>query len=206
LPEVEAVLGPGVRTVEAGALDGLRMAEIESLRPHPGQAALATRLADGTPVVVSKEAIVTKVEAAIGRCVAAGASAILLLCTGQFPPLRSPVRVYQPDKLLRAFVDGVVPPQGRLGVLSPLASQAARAHTKWGAHGREVVAAIGSPYHGQEAFLQGVAELASQEPDVVLLDCMGFTSEHKQNARNVLVDRPVLLPITCIARMIAEVL
>ena len=49
--------GNHIEILEAGALDGLTMEEIEKMKPGPEDRMLVTRLADGTVVHVAEEAL-----------------------------------------------------------------------------------------------------------------------------------------------------
>lgn len=53
VPEMEKILGPGIRVVQAGALDGLSRDEVATLAPREREHALVTRLADSTEVIVA---------------------------------------------------------------------------------------------------------------------------------------------------------
>ena len=57
VPEMTAVMGPGVDVREAGALDGLSRAEIAALAPTGDDEILVTRLAAGSSVFLGKQKI-----------------------------------------------------------------------------------------------------------------------------------------------------
>ena len=58
VPDMAAILGPGVEIREAGALDGLARVEIDRLAPTGDDEILVTRLTDGTAVFLGKPKIV----------------------------------------------------------------------------------------------------------------------------------------------------
>jgi protein AroM len=89
VPEMEKLLGPGVRVLQAGALDGLSRADIAALAPADGQDALITRLADGSEVIVAKPAILGRLQGCLDR-LAPESEACVILCAGKFPAFRSP--------------------------------------------------------------------------------------------------------------------
>ena len=62
VPDMAAIIGPGIDIREAGALDGLSRAEVEALKPTGDDEILVTRLQDGTGVFVGKQKIVRLVE------------------------------------------------------------------------------------------------------------------------------------------------
>ena len=67
VPDMAAIIGPGVDIREAGALDGLTRAEVDALKPTGDDEILVTRLTDGTGVFVGKQKIVRLVEERIAR-------------------------------------------------------------------------------------------------------------------------------------------
>ena len=118
VPDMAAILGPGVEIREAGALDGLTHAEVEALAPSGDDEILVTRLRDGTPVFLGKPKIVRLVEERIAALERDGASLTALLCTGAFPRLRATRPLIQPQPVLLGLLRGMSWP-GRLGVLTP---------------------------------------------------------------------------------------
>ena len=62
VPDMAAIIGPGVDIREAGALDGLSRADVEALKPTGDDEILVTRLLDGTGVFVGKQKINRTIE------------------------------------------------------------------------------------------------------------------------------------------------
>src|SRR5687768_822903 len=130
VPEMAAVIGPGVEVREAGALDGLSRAEIDALKPTGRDEILVTRLADGTAVFLGKEKIVGHVEARIAALERDGAGLTALLCTGAFPPLRASKPLIQPQPVLFGALRGMRWP-GRLGVVTPSVPHVPQTEARW---------------------------------------------------------------------------
>src|SRR5512134_1207411 len=84
VPEIEKLLGPDFRVLQAGALDGLDRAGIGALAPAAGQYPLITRLRDGSSVIVAKEQIVPRLQGCIER-LEGEAQAFVIQCVGVFP-------------------------------------------------------------------------------------------------------------------------
>ena len=107
VPDMAAIIGPGVDIREAGALDGLTRAEVDALKPTGDDEILVTRLTDGTGVFVGKQKIVRLVEERIARLERDGAQLTALLCTGAFPPLRATRSLIQPQPVLFGTLRGM---------------------------------------------------------------------------------------------------
>lgn len=82
---------------------------------------LHTRLRDGSAVSVSRAAIMPLLQGCLERLEDEEANPIVLLCTGEFPELRSQALLIEPDRLLVNLVRALRP--RRLGVLVPLPAQ-----------------------------------------------------------------------------------
>lgn len=187
---------------EGGALDGLAEAEIAALAPAPGEYVLATRLRDGRQVTVSRERILPYVQSALDR-LAPQVDAVLLLCTGEFPPLRCDRLLIEPSRLLYHVVAGVAAGQ-LLGVLVPLPEQVDEARRRWQAAGRVAAVAAVSPY-GDGDFSQAAGVLREAGTELAVMDCMGYTREHKRRVVAAAA-RPAILAGTAVAAVLRELL
>jgi protein AroM len=201
VPEMEKLLGPGVRVLQAGALDGLSRAEIAALAPADGQDALITRLVDGSEVIVAKPAILGRLRGCLDR-LAPATEACVILCAGKFPPFRSPRPVLLPDRLITAAVDGVWE-GGRLGVIVPIPHQRAAAVGRWAHVDPQVAVTVASPYQGAGDVMRAAEELRRANVTLTVMSCLGFTSAMKAVVRDV-TGAPALLPISLIARFLGE--
>jgi protein AroM len=199
VPEIAGML-TGSEIVEAGALDGLSREAIAARQPGPGDLTLVTRLADGSHVQVAKRHIIPLMQERISE-LEARVAAILIICTGAFPQLASRVPLLETQKLLHHAVKGMC--SGPVGVIIPEAVQIPMAEDMWRTSGLEPVVVAGSPYK-EPAQLAGAArQLAGRDIELVVLDCIGFTLAMKQAVKE-LVQKPVVLPRTLAARLLAE--
>jgi protein AroM len=201
VPEMEKLLGPAVRVVQAGALDGLTRAEIAALAPAPGQDALTTRLADGDEVILGKPAILGHLQACLDR-LSREADAFVILCTGKFPPFSSPRPILMPDRLLSAAVQAVFD-NGRLGVIVPIPQQRAGTLASWAPVDSRAVVTAASPYQGAGGLVRAAEELRSAGVTLTVMSCLGFTGAMKAVVRDV-TGVPALLPLSLIARFLGE--
>ena len=202
VPEMEKVLGPAIRVVQAGALDGLGRAEIAALAPGPADDALVTRLGDGTQVVVAKRAILDRLQRCLDR-LAPAVDAAAVLCTGTFPRFRCTRPVLEPDRILLATAQAIFS-GGTLGVLSPLEEQRAKTAAQFRTVSERQAIAVASPYADPGELVRAAEALRRAGASLVVMNCMGYTQAMKALVRDVAA-APVLLPTSLLARVIAEV-
>jgi protein AroM len=201
VPEIEKLLGAGVRVLQAGALDGLSAADIAALAPADDADALVTRLADGSEVIVGKPAILGRLQACLDRLVPA-TEACVVLCAGKFPSLHSPRPLLLPERLIAAAVDAVWD-GGRLGVIVPIPHQRAAAGARWAHVDPRAAVTVASPYQGTGALIRAADELRRAGVTLTIMNCLGFTSAMKAVVRDV-TGAPALLPASLIARFLGE--
>ena len=204
VPDMAAILGPGVEIREAGALDGLARADIEALAPSGNDEILVTRLRDGASIFLGKPKIVRLVETRIAALEADGATLTALLCTGAFPRLRATRPLIQPQPLLLGLLRGMSWP-GRLGVLTPSLRHVPQTEARWRRDGFDAVVAPLSPYEEEDAAALRRAATAMRDGDagVIVMDCMGFRRKTREELR-ALTGVPVFLANLLLARVIAE--
>ena len=188
--DVLADLAPllaGRAYVEHGALDDLdehNAAAFAVVAPDADETPLVSRLRTGGSVQIGHRALLPRLEAAIERCAADGADAVLLMCTGHFEPVPARVPVYDAESLAQASVVERVGDTA-FGVLTPVAAQVGESRARWAARiGRAVDVAPCNPYTAEpaevaSAALTLVAASAAQGTRLrwIVLDCFGYTAE-----------------------------
>jgi protein AroM len=204
VPEMAAVMGPGVDVREAGALDGLSGAEIAALAPTGDDEILVTRLADGRSVFLGKQKIVGHVEARIAALERGGVAMTALLCTGAFPPLRASQALIQPQPVLLGTLRGMRWP-GRLGVVTPSVPHVPQTEARWRGDGFDPVVVPLSPYEEEDAAALARVAAAFRDAGVglIAMDCMGFRRKTRDELRG-LAGAPALLANLLVARVISE--
>ena len=204
VPDMGAIIGPGIDIREAGALDGLSRGEVEALKPTGDDEILVTRLQDGTGVFVGKQKIVRLVEERIARLEREGAQLTALLCTGAFPPLRATRSLIQPQPVLFGTLRGMSWP-GRLGVVTPSVPHVPQTQARWRRDGFDAVVAPLSPYEEEDAAAVRRAATAMKDggAGLIVMDCMGFRRKTRDELRE-LTGVPVLLANLLLARVLAE--
>lgn len=206
VPELERWLPP-VELVERGALDELTEADIAGLAPSgEGRHVLTTRLADGSSVVLDHDLVVPRVQGAVEWLERAGVDATLVVCTGEFPPLRHARPLLFAERLLVSGVTGLCDAADVLGVVCPLPEQEAMSIAKWGGGTGGIEVAAATPYDdaAMETVPAAAAELAGRGARWIVLDCMGYTDAMRRAAREA-AGVPVLLARSVVARLAGEV-
>ena len=203
VPQMKPLLPDDLDIRQMGALDSLNHKQILDLAPGPGDYVLHTRLRDGSSVTIGRERIVSLVQACIDQLEEGGANPVLLLCTGEFPELRSKGLLIAPDRLLLNVVRGLG--VRRLGIMVPLPSQVGELIEKWGEIDVEVTCSAASPYAEQDQVTAAAGELAGHDLDLVVMDCMGYTQAHKRIVSHK-TGQPVLLASSTVARVLGELL
>ncbi len=200
--EIAAVLSPDITIELRGALDGMSRAEIDAIPPADGYDALFTLLPDGDGVIISKKEVERRASQQLVQFKQEGVGVTLLACTGKFPNLSPEGLVILPSAVLHRLVEAVFP-KGRLGVFSPLPEQTALIDKKWQREGVEVVGVTLRPGSEDAAVDSAARTMAAQRPDLVVMDCMGYTSANKARVR-LGYSGPVILAIAAAARVVEE--
>jgi protein AroM len=169
-----------------------------------GADALFTLLPNGDNVRISKQAVEGRASAQLARFGQEGIDVAMLACTGKFPNLAPEGLVILPSAVLHRLVEAVLP-KGRLGVFSPLPEQTALIAKKWERGGVEVVGVTLQPGSDDATVDAAARMMADKQPDLVVLDCMSYTSANKARVREI-YSGPVILSIAAAARVIEELI
>jgi protein AroM len=200
--EIAAVLSPGISIELRGALDGMSRAEIDAIPPIDGYDTLFTLLPNGEGVIISKKQVERRASQKLAQLKQDGVDITMLTCTGKFPNLAPEGLVILPSAVLHRLVEAVLP-KGRLGVFSPLPEHTALIDQKWQRAGIEVVGVTLRPGSDEAAVDSAAQAMAALRPDLVVMDCMGYTRANKARLR-LGYSGPVILAIAAAARVVEE--
>lgn len=191
----------GIDYIECGALDNLSRVEIDSLGPESDKDyILVTKLLDGTEVKLSRSKIVERIQECISK-LENQVEIIGLLCTGEFPELKSKRLLIEPSILLTKVVEALSPDIS-ITILIPSADQERELREKWKDREGMIVIPI-SPYTSTPSdFRKRLKGVTADQ--LVVMDCIGYTLEMKRLVKNIL-KRPIILPRTLLASVISEV-
>ena len=194
----------GTKVILRGALDGLSDAEVGELQPESGADTLYTRLRGGRDVKLSKKAVIERSPQTLVKLREDGCDVLVYACTGDFPPMPGDEGMLFPSRVLNGLATGLLP-QGRLGLLVPLAEQIGKLSSKWARPGLEVVAEALAPSAGAAEADGAARRLAAKKPDLVAMDCMSYTPATKEWVKGPL-GVPALLAISATGRVLREML
>lgn len=205
VPEIAPLLA-GITLVERGALDDCTPQQIAQFEADPRGSILATRLRSGQGVVVGEDQVLPRLMQQMTQLEADGVQAIALLCTGHFPQPQLGIPVLRAEPLLQQFVLGLQ--MAPVGIITPESGQVDTQVARWQeVLGQTVQVVAANPYRlgAIQAVEQAARELASRQVQLLVLDCLGYTGEMRQVARQV-SGKPVILARTVLARAAAELL
>ncbi|MDH5468224.1 MAG: AroM family protein [Candidatus Aminicenantes bacterium] len=200
ISEIRPLLLPQIEIYEEGLLDGLPPEGIDLLKPGLGEIPLITRLRDGSQVLLSEEKVSSLIHEALDNMRKTDIRATGVLCTHDFQLPRLSYPVIFPHDYIHFLITRAFRINS-LGVVVPLEGQVEIARKKWEVE--IAVTEVKSPY-GEGKEWEEIAQKFTQEKvEAVVLDCMGFRMQDKQQLQNLL-PCPILLPRAILAQAINQ--
>ena len=199
-PSIQEILGDGVTIIEAGGLDSIQDDNMSSIFPDDTDTTYISKLRNGSSVKIGKSKLLPFLQEELCK-LEEKTSAVIMLCTGDFPSIQSRKPIIYPDKVLNNTVNALME-TGTLGLIIPLEEQRNTLVEKWCNTNVELKVEVASPYEKSDVY--GAARrLQEQGASLIVLDCMGYNELHKEDAVEG-SGLPVILPRTLTARIVAE--
>lgn len=203
LLDVEPILGPDIELIQAGALDGMTLEEVQTLRPDGTGNTLVSRMCDGTAVALQEQKILPLMQQRINELEDRGVSAILIMCTGEFPEtFISGVPLIYPSKMICNIIASLNNVKS-LGVITPDADQIPDIERKWSKIVPKVVPVLWNPYL-EKTSEQAVTQLREAGVDLAIMDCFGYGKEMSAYA-SAAIGKPVILSRMIAIRVLLEI-
>ena len=199
-PSIRAIVGPDVIIVEGGGLDSLTDENIKLLAPEESDTTYISRLRDGKSVKIAKTKLLPFLQIELSH-LEEEADIVLMLCTGDFPMLKTKKPIIYPDKVLNHTVSAILA-SGSLGLIIPLEEQREQLVGKWEQQNLQLFVEVASPYEKSDV-ARAARALKERGSDIIVLDCMGYDERHKKEAI-MGSGLPVLLPRTLVSRILSE--
>ncbi len=204
MPDILPILGDNIEVVEAGALDGFTKEQVAGMAPEKGDYVLVTRMRDGSSVTVAERYITPKVEEKIRDHFMQGRKMVLLLCTGEFPSFGEEGLLIRPQRILHHVVQAVAENK-RLAVITPSPEQIPQSRKRWQVVSDNLTIEAASPYGAPSELDEAAKKLKKDAPEVVVMDCMGYTMKMQDIVREQ-TGAPVVLARSIVARVVREML
>lgn len=208
---------PAENLTHVGLLDGLSRQEIEQhYAPTIDEPVVISRLQDGSRVVLSSQRVEHALQEKIDWMAEKGCEVLLLMCGGEFSGLHSQsVMLINPDRLVPPLIEGIVG-TNQVGIIVSDTEQMEQQVDKWKNLAKRPRFAIASPYlfngravdeggADEKRLLDAALSLKAQGAEVVVLDCIGYQTQHGEMLEELL-QLPVLLSNTLVARLAAELI
>lgn len=204
MPDILPILGDDIEVVEAGALDGFTKEQVAGMAPGEGDYVLVTRMRDGSSVTVAEKYITPKVEEKIRDHFRKGIKIVLLLCTGEFPSFGEEGLLIRPQRILYHVVQAVAENK-RLAVMTPSPEQIPQSRKRWQMVSDNLTVVAASPYGDPSELDEATGKLKKEAPEVVVMDCMGYTMKMQDRVREQ-TGAPVVLARSIVARVVREMI
>jgi protein AroM len=214
-------LRPTVKIVHAGALDGVNLGDLQSLRAVetilpdgtsrlagakptvPDNYALITQISSGQIVSVERDELLPLLQKKVDELGDVNVDAILLMCTGDFPGLVSSRPLVIPHVVFTKAIEWVQP-RGKAAIICPIGGQKRAAEEKWQREGFDPSVVVASPYSDRD--WEAVGRRLQHEPfEMVVLDCFGFGEAARRHVARF-VKCPVLSIRTIVINLLIEFL
>lgn len=203
VPEIRDWVGLPFTAVERGALDGLSPDAIRALEPTGDEPRLVSRLRDGSEATLAAARVHARVSALLTELDGQALDAIVLLCTGHFPPAALQTPFVPAQAVVDHGVTALAAAVRTLGVLVPHEAQAREAERRgWPLGEMRVVASHSTPYRDSR-FAEAARELA--DADLIVMHCMGYDEAMLARVRAA-TRAPVLLARRLVAGALRQLL
>jgi len=205
VPEMIRFIENGVDVIEVGALDGLTLDEARAYAPGKDMTHLASRMQDGTEVILAKEKLLPRIEDAVKKLNQEQTFLILLMCVGRFPAFASECLIVEPQRVVDRCVQSLIGKQHHLGILIPVAQQEQWVRETFSPVTPQITVATASPYANPQHLVSAADRFKTAKCDLIVMYCMGFNRTLTKMIRET-TGAPVISSSSIVARTMAELL
>ena len=196
----------GTGAVERGCLDGLDPDQIAALGPDEGEVGIVARLKSGGSTLLSHKKILPRMQRCVDELVRDdGADLVVILCGADWMTINSDRLVINPGRVFPGVISSLAIGR-RLGIIKPSAGQIEQERARYAALGIDAIVTSASPYAGDERIAlaeEAARELKRAGCDLVWMTCIGMDGAMRDAVAEI-VDRPVVLAQSILARVVAE--
>lgn len=187
--ETRKVLGDNVKIYEVGFWDGFSKDELEKFKPEKGEDILLGQLSDGTDYIYAEKYVPERLQACVDKLEAQGCDIIMMYCAGGFQfQVKTSVPLIRPGEIARAIVKEMVGCSRILVLIPPGFEEQWK--VLWSDTADEVFTlAVWSDEYNYEAFFSAMDnalnQIAEINPDLIIMDCMGYDDIMKNYLINI---------------------
>lgn len=203
-PDIEALFKnyfPARRLCIRGLLDGMSRKAIRAMERSSSDYPLRAVLNDGSRIEMSLHALRPLLQRQINELEKEDVAFAVLLCCGNFTGIDYSMSILFPSAIIAALLDSLCITK-RIGIILPNPGQVSYAKQHWASKGFSVHAVVNDP-DDLESLRERTRSLELHHPEMLVLDCMGFGIQAREVVQEI-VHCPVILPITMIANIAAE--
>lgn len=166
---------------------------------------LVSRKRNGESVILNGDLVEERLEKDLFKAIKEGHENILLLCTGEFNEINHKnINLFIPDKIITPLIANIFPDK-KMGLLIPNKNQFSMMSNKWRKQGLTPFIEYASPYSSIAEIIKSCQKLERSGVDFILMDCMGYTEQMKQEVIRK-VNIPIVLSNSLLIKILAEIL
>lgn len=176
--------------VVCGSQDGMSDDELRALSEGVESNSYAEILEDGSTVNITREVVLEGLQRQAQRLLEDGCDAVMICCTLPWDELDAMAGVVTPYTILEDTAATVAGESGAIGVMQPVEAAMEEEIQHWLAlgerRGLEIHARYAAPQvpgedvvFSDDQYAEVARSLASQDVDVIVMDCMAYTEHHR---------------------------
>lgn len=205
IEDINKFIGDDIEILERGALDKYTYEDIkDKLSPSKEDTFLVSRMRDGRQVEIAEEKIHFLLQNCVDELNRENCSAIIIMCTGTIPKLKSSSLLISPQKVLHNIVKNIGI-SGKIGVFVPELDQKHDIQKAWGDMGIEIETVFASPYSSVENIKNEAEKFNKDSIKLIFMDCMGYSEKMKAVVRKI-TNKPIIIPRTLIVKIALEMI
>jgi len=199
-PTMKRIFGEEIKVIERGGLDRFTEDQLHIIAPKSSEPTYISRLRNGKSIKISKKKLLPLLQQELHQ-LEKEVDVTIMLCTGDFPTLKTKKPIIFPDKVLTHMIKAIHS-NGKLGLIIPLSEQKKSLNEKWNNLKEKIEVGVASPY-ADDDIEQEAKKLTENGVNMIVLDCMGYNEQHKKRAQST-SNIPVILPRTLVAHIAKE--
>lgn len=205
-PDCEELFKRGLNAedevIVMGALDGLPDEEVHDFKPEPGEKILIALDRQLAPITVPDKLVMSRMQAVVTELERAGATMILINCSGRMQKFEASVPVLLPGDILEHTILAVAEGK-KVGVLVPDEAQIDGTFLQFEELNTLPFVLSASPFGPREKVTEALEKLKGYDPALIVMDCTSYDRTMKDLAREI-TGKPVITAESILLKILAE--